>query len=337
MTWLLTEVGRPGRAQDVLYGGDVESTTGRLLSVAELQRALHVTGPVGRRPAAPPVAAAAPVQAVTGPPAGPGSGSGPRPDPAQHLRWIAVLGAHGGAGTSTVALAVADAAAAQGCGVHLVGCSPPAHCGLLAVTSTELGVDPGGHWRSGRRGPRITVDRLTGTGSGAAPWPASPARGPGELLTVVDLEPDAGRHVSSVAGAVAVLVVCRVSVPGVRHAERLLEAVGPSGRPVLVAAVGPSGWPGVVVGSSGPLLRGLREAGRVVHVPVDRRLDSTGPTGAALPRQVGVAGRAVLRLLAPVLPAFAGLGSRRPRRPVRARTPSVPARPAPDRLTVKDT
>lgn len=340
MTWLLAEVGRSGRPREVLDGGDVEPRTGRLLSVAELQRALHDTGGAGRRSAAPLVGPDLPEEAVpshsaavTVRPAGRGSGRGPRPDPTPAGGWIAVLGAHGGAGTSTVALAVADAAGTDGCGVHLVSCSPPGRCGLLAVTSTELGVDAGGQWRSGRRGPRITVDRLTGTGAGTAPWPAAPAGGPAGSLTVVDLEPGAEHHLSSLAGATAVLVVCRVSVPGVRHAERLLGELGPGGRPVLLAAVGPSGWPGVVVSSSGPLLRGLRKTGRVVPVPLDRRLDSTGPTGTALPRQVGAAGRAVLRLLNPVPPGLVDTGSRRPRR---TSTACFPARPAPDRPSPKD-
>jgi hypothetical protein len=233
-------------------------------------------------------------------------------------------------------LAVADAAAIDGRGVHLVSCSPPGRCGLLAVTSNELGVDPDGHWRTGRRGARITVDRLTGTGVGTARWPA-PERGAAGLLTVVDLEPGAEQHLSALAGVTAVLVVCRVSVPGVRHAERLLGELSPTqDRPVLVAAVGPSGWPGVVLSSSGPLLRGLRDAGRVVPVPVDRRLDSTGPTGAALPRQVTAAGGAVLRQLGAVLPVLADPAPHRPRRRRRTSTAALPARPAPDRLS-KDT
>lgn len=340
MTWLLAELGRPGRPRGVLDGGDVEPTTGRLLSVAELQRVLRATAPAGLRCGAAPVATgrsapSAPSEPATAWSAGPAVGPGPRPDPTSVGGWIAVLGAHPGAGTSTVALAVADAAATDGRGVHLVSCSPPARCGLAAVTSTELGVDAGGRWRSGRRGPRITVHRLTGSGVGPAHWP-TPGGG-AVVLTVVDLEAGAEQHVRSLAGASAVLVVCRVSVPGVRHAERLLAELSPAaGRPVLVAAVGPSSWPGVVMGSSGPLLRGLRAAGRVVPVPVDRRLDSTGPSGAALPRQVSAAGGAVLRQLSAGLPVLAEPEPRRSRRPRRTPTAFLPARPAPDRPGPKD-
>ena len=340
MTWLLAEVGRPGRPRGVLDGGDVEPTTGRLLSVAELQRVLRATAPAGLHCGAAPVASdrsapSAPSEPATVRSAGPAVGPGPRPDPTPAGGWIAVLGAHGGAGTSTVALAVADAAATDGCSVHLVSCSPPGRCGLVAVTSTELGVDAGGRWRSGRRGPRITVDRLTGSGVGTPHWPAF--GGGAAVLTVVDLEAGAEQHVSSLAGASAVLVVCRVSVPGVRHAERLLAELSPAaGRPVLLAAVGPSSWPGVVSSSSGPLLRGLREAGRVVPVPVDRRLASTGPSGAVLPRQVSAGGGAVLRQLSVALPVLAEPEPRRSRRPRRTSTVSLPARPAPDHLGPKD-
>ncbi len=342
MTWSLAEVGRPGRPREVLDGGDVESNTGRLLSVAELQRALRATRSEARgRPV--PVQVGSPAQlagstvAAPPPPAGllVDRSAGPRPDPARAGLWVAVVGVHGGAGTSTVAVALADAAAAAGRGVHLVGCGGPGRCGLLAVTSAELGVDAGGHWRSGRRGPRITVDRLTGVGEGVVPWPASPVGEPGALLTVVDVEPGGGRRPRSLESAGAVLVVCRASVPGVRHAEQLLDALTSPNRLVLLAAVGAGHWPGVVASSAGPLLRQLRQDGRVVSVPVDRHLDSTGPTGTALPRQVVGAGRVLLRLLSPDLPQ--GAGGRRPGRARGASTVPAPSRPAPGcLLTAKD-
>jgi hypothetical protein len=83
-------------------------------------------------------------------------------------------------------------------------------------------------------------------------------------------------------------------VPGVRSTEQLLERLAPQA--VVVAAIGPSRWPGEVTGSLGPRLRALRAAGRVVPVPMDRRLQVTGPTSAPLPRPLRAAGRSLLEL-----------------------------------------
>jgi len=63
----LPEVGKPGSDLSVLEGGDVEPQTGRLLSVAELRRAMRLA--LAERPAAPtpapaPVSAPAPRQAL---------------------------------------------------------------------------------------------------------------------------------------------------------------------------------------------------------------------------------------------------------------------------------
>jgi hypothetical protein len=325
----LAEVGRPGPAREVADGGDVEAATGRLLSVAELQHALR-TARVAAVPAGPAVVAmgtaqrtpaARDVPAVhlptVGLPADPPAriartgvatasvvaaarpSAVVRPDRAQ--RWVAVVGAHGGAGTSTVALALADAAAAGGQLVHLVGCGGPGGCGLLATATVELGVDRSGAWRTGRRGPHITVDRLINDVDdplgGAPRWPDPPPT-PGGVLTVVDTEPGAARTPKLLTSAGAVLLVCRVSVPGVQYTERLLGPLLELGRPVLVAALGGGRWPGSVVGATGALLRRLQADGRVVTVPTDRDLLTRGLTGRALPRPVVRAGTTLLALLA---------------------------------------
>ena len=58
--------------------------------------------------------------------------------------------------------------------------------------------------------------------------------------------------------------------------------------------------------SSGPRLRALRIAGRVVTVPLDRHLQISGLTDSPLPKPVLAAGRALLELLNPIRPATAG-------------------------------
>ncbi|MFQ1003673.1 hypothetical protein [Modestobacter sp. SSW1-42] len=206
--------------------------------------------------------------------------------------WIGVVAAHAGAGASTVALVISDAAAADGQRVHLVDTAHPFRSGLVAAASEELGTDATGSWRRGLRSG-VTIDRrATDTASGD--WPVPPVAD-SPPLTVIDLGSAAPQNLTRLAGRSRAVVVCRPTVPGVRLTEQLLEQLG--GRPVVVAAVGPRRWSGEVTGSLGPRLLALRAAGRVVPVPMHRRLQVTGPTSAPLPKPLRGAGRALLELL----------------------------------------
>jgi hypothetical protein len=328
---LLPEVGQAGgETVDVLNGDDVDPSTGRLLSVAELQAALAIaeSGALG------PHLARALGQA--GPKPG---GTGPRPelartsarhdaapptdalhDAAAEVRaasvvtvggdidaepsaaWVTVLAAHAGAGSSTVALAVADAAAEAGRSVRLVECAQPKRSGLAEATTSELGLDRSGRWRRGRRGG-VAIDRLADASAGDC-GNVSPQLAPDVAyrdLTVVDAGSARGDgDVSALVGAgdvlqtAVVLLVCRATGPGVRQAERMLARLT---QPVIVAAIGPAKWPGVVTASAGPLLRRARSEGQLVTIPPDRHLAVTGPTGAPLPRHLLTAGRNLLARL----------------------------------------
>jgi hypothetical protein len=206
--------------------------------------------------------------------------------------WLAVLAAHAGAGASTVALAISDAAAADGSRVHLVDTAHPFRSGLVAAASEELGADVTGAWRRGRR-TGVTIDRRA-TDVAPTGWPVPPV-GESPPLTVVDLGLADPEDLTRLAGnRTRAVVVCRPTVPGVRLTEQLLEQLAPQA--VVVAAIGPSRWPGEVTGSLGPRLRALRTAGRVVPVPTDRRLQVTGPTSSPLPRPLRAAGRSLLEL-----------------------------------------
>lgn len=269
-------VGQPGAPGDVHFGGDVDPAAGRLLSVAELQLALGA--------------------ARSGRLAAPASGSGPAapmstlPIPASHIPpaalpadVIAVVAAHGGAGGSTTALAIATAAAAANCPVQLIEWCPLHRSGLVAVTTSELGLEDGGCWRRGGRGNGIVVYRRGEVEAADWPTPPNPA-----CLRLADL------GFSDCADSVPVVLVCRATVPGIRQAEHTLSRSQP---PLALAAVGPSRWPGQVVASAGPHVRRLCEQGRVVTVPLDRRLDIAGLTSGPLPKQVVEAGARLLALL----------------------------------------
>jgi hypothetical protein len=199
--------------------------------------------------------------------------------------------------------------------VQLVDYADPARSGLVAAATIELGKDGAG-WRRGRRG-RLDICRLTRCPAGGQ-FPPPPATDGAETLVV-----DAGWSLTTALldspelslGGARIVVVSRVTVPGLRQTERVLATVeGQGGGEVAVAAVGPARWPRVVEVSCGPRLRAVRSQGRVVPVPVDRRLTTIGLTGDRLPKPVAAAGRSLAALLVPA-------GSPQPRHRRRAAQP----------------
>lgn len=198
------------------------------------------------------------------------------------IETLAVVSAHPGAGCSTVALAVADAASATQ-PEQLIEYCDAGRSGLAGAADRELGEVPGGLWRRGRRGP-VIIDRLAGVERDSEP-PEDAAR-----VRVVDI----GTGMGLLPISSAVVLVCRASVPGLRAAEGQLDALNE--RHVALAALGSARWPGVVRASAGPRISALRGAGRVITVPLDRRLAATGLTRDRLPRGVLAAAHRLLAL-----------------------------------------
>lgn len=256
--------------------GSSNGVARRRLTVVELQSVLRAA----QTPA--PVGTVSPVQrcpVMTEP-----ADSAP-PSPAPKASAY-VVAAHAGAGASTVAVGMADVLARTG-PVYVVEWRAGRWSGLGSAVEAELGVLPSGAWRRGRRGV-VVIDRSVRPTSATAPAPTDV---PGARLV------DAGTATEDDLPADAVVVlVCRATVPGIRAAEAWMAAREPESL-VIVAAVGPSRWPGAVSATAGPRVRALRDAGRVVAIPVHRRLERTGLTVAALPRPVLAAARRVVGLL----------------------------------------
>jgi hypothetical protein len=319
----MAEIGKLGQPVGVLAGGDVDPATGRLLSIAQLQAALRACEASVRTAAQAPTAAAIQIGLLgIGPDRSLRAGLGVR---APHHGWLLVVAAHPGAGCSTTALAIADAAATAGSPVHLVEAGQPGLLvggGLAAVTHHELGVVAGG-WRRGRRG-LVTLDRAAGTGPRTWPPPAPHQAVDQTPVTVLDAgaawagtEDEVGGRAAPwwSAGASApsaVVVVCRASIPGISGAERLLDrlkdlfemdaqtdvAAG-GGTTLLAAVVGGARLRGPLRAACGPYLGRLQAQRRVVGVPHVRYLELTGPTADALPRSLTAAGRGLWALARP--------------------------------------
>jgi hypothetical protein len=210
-------------------------------------------------------------------------------------RVVMVVGCHGGAGASTVALAVAEAAGESGQPARLLDCASPERSGLTTAVDAELGVDGSG-WRQGRRA-RLPIERVVDGLASATGVPAPPDK-PGEQVevTVVDSgwgAPDiltGDSWLSQVAESAAVVLVARATIPALRQLEQALATC--PGNPV-VAVHGPTRWGRSVSPTGGPLLKAAQTAGRVVTVPSDRHLSAAGITSAPLPKAVREAGRQI--------------------------------------------
>ena len=225
----------------------------------------------------------------------------PRPDAASAVtpdagtRVVAVLAGHPGAGASTVAVAIADDLGARGFPTALVDTTDTTRSGIVTAATDELGVDGAG-WRCARRGPvQIYRPDRSITDLAALPTPVIAAGHPSYLI--IDLTRDGPGWLLSAAHAAHPVVVCRVTVPGIRRTENVVAALAQN-RSLTIAAVGSARWPGAVTASCGPAVRAVRRAGRIVAIPINRRLLIDGVTPAPLPRHLTAAtARLVTRLL----------------------------------------
>jgi hypothetical protein len=219
--------------------------------------------------------------------------------PATGERTVAVIGAAGSVGASTVALAVGLAAPEP---VRVVECCSVTVSGMVAASTAELGLHESG-WRQGRRDhvllergsePLIHVDDVpTPTGT-EHEW----------QLTVLDVGWDLAQLLATscwlgdaIRSADALVVVTTATVPGMRRLEAALKLLGDER--ALVAVVGPRRrrWPKGVEHSAGPATRRALDAERCVEICEDRALAAAGLGSRPLPQPVLDAGRQLLARL----------------------------------------
>lgn len=215
--------------------------------------------------------------------------------PAPGEQVVLALGATGGAGSSTVALAVASCAS----DARVVECCTVASSGLAGASTAEMGVTADG-WVQGTRDELLIErrsDRVPTLEAMPAPTPTS------RTLTVLDVAVDVDLLTASPGwlGQLArtlpgVVVVSRPTLPGLRRLEAAAGLLRLDR--VLAVLVGAAKrWPRQLEQHLGPHGRRLRAEGRLIEVPHDPRLAVEGITTDPLPAS----------LLAAVAPLLASL------------------------------
>lgn len=193
-------------------------------------------------------------------------------------RVVAVVGVSAGIGTTTVALAVAEALGAA----RLVELAAPHASGLAAASTAELGTRAG--WNLGQRGELRLERRLT---------PDAVIADSDEDVSVVDLgtiTPHTPTHVPWV-------VVAPCSVPGIRRLNACLTTLDPTELVVVVTGAPGRTLPKSVAGAYAPALRAAAGDGRVLVVPECPALRLAGVTAEPLPRLLRTAVAPIVDLL----------------------------------------
>lgn len=197
---------------------------------------------------------------------------------------ILVVGCSGSAGTSTVALLLAETFRRS----RLVECAPGAGSGLAGASTAELGEADRG-WIEGKRGEvRIQRrrDQIETPDELPRPLPCWPG-----AISVIDSSWSLRRVLAGngwltelARSCPRVVLVTRATVPGLRQLEGDLALVEADRCWAVTTGVGSHRWSRVVEHSMGPRTRQLRRAGRLVELPYSAALSQAGITTEPLPR-----------------------------------------------------
>ncbi len=244
-------------------------------------------------------------------------------------RVLPVVGCHGGAGGTTVAVAVAEAAAAATesavGGVRVVECITANASGLVGAGDRELGTTGTG-WVRSRRGP-VLLERAGQVLTSPGDIPPPRAAGQPGTLTVLDVGWDLGQVLATrcwlrpaITHAQVVVLVAAATMTGLRRMEIAAALLGDVphvclavvGQPVTrwpwttaAAAIADSTRSGSAAGAArgegtvGGTLRRLGADGLLVSVPADRHLALAGLHNAPLPAGVQHAARHLFDLTQP--------------------------------------
>jgi hypothetical protein len=221
----------------------------------------------------------------------------PTPGPGAHIasaieRLVRVQASHSGAGASTVALVLADAADAAGVPTRLLDAAAPRHSGLMAALVTE--VVGTSEWRRGRRGARLIVDRPRRDALVPADIPAlMPVEGTD--LSILDVGwsrrelTASGEHhwLTTITPSVDVLVTATHS-DALNQTEAALAALSSGGtlKRTVVVAIGTNRHVRRDLRSAGPRMQCLLTVGAVCVMPPSAMAVRSSCGFYELPRRV---------------------------------------------------
>lgn len=234
--------------------------------------------------------------------ASPGADMAPTTSSIGSAPMVRVRAGNAGAGASTVALALADAADRAGVRTRVLDAAAPGWCGLVGAPTTELGA--AGGWRRGRRGEAVLIDRVDQPVSNPTEVP-DPRHVHGVDLTVLD----AGwsmRELASAQGAWVATAPAQVEVVVTRSHERALSQTEGAlahlhdhiaADRVLVVVVGPRRSNDRAIATAGPRLRTAHQLETVVFAPVlsEKALPGLGP--GPLPKHLTTVAQQLLELI----------------------------------------
>lgn len=217
---------------------------------------------------------------------------------------VVVLGASGGCGATTVALAIAERLHSA----RLLECCSWPVSALAAATTYELGTQVSG-WHVGTRETdvagrsAVSIHRAPRAATSPTHLPL-PEGGWGRATTVIDvgwrMSEVEGWLASAVDEATAIVVAAIGTCPGLTHLEATLgELEDRTTAPITIALRGPhlKRWPSSLRTVIGPRTRDRMELGDVVTVEDDRAFHLLGPTLDRLPRALALAGEDVVQHL----------------------------------------
>ena len=230
-----------------------------------------------------------------GEPASSAAGLPWEPSPGEGV--LPVIGCAGSCGASTLAVALATAAAAP---ARVLECASMATSGLAGASTAELGRHESGWIRGTRDGVLLERSSTVLACVEQVPTPSRPDRPVG--LSVLDVGWQIGQVLAStgwlgrqVRGADLVVLVATATVPGLRRLEYALALL--AGTDACAAVIGPPRrrWPRPLRYAAGPLTESLEQAGRLIVIPPDRALAIAGLDTTALPSPLLDAAAALLR------------------------------------------
>lgn len=221
---------------------------------------------------------------------------------------VVIVGAGGGSGATTVALALAQDLP----DARLVECRAAPLSTLAAATTAELGTAANGWHRGLREGNHHPLPIQRAPHDAISPAHLPPPEDPEAAMsvsTVLDvgwpLSQLTGWLATAVADAAATVIVAPATCAGLNHLEATVHELDThTDAPVTAVVRGPAPrrWPRELRASAGPRTQHMLAAGALIPFEEDRSLHLLGLTPHPLPPAVTAAGHELSQHLTPLLP-----------------------------------